>query len=113
VYPDILVTCGPDQCLDDCKDTLTDATLVVEVLSLTSKNYDRGEKFRFYRSLPSFSEYLILAQDEVRAEHWIRQSDGTWQLREFVSLSDEIELTSIGCRLRLDAAYARVEFERA
>ncbi len=110
-YPDVFVTCGPDQYLDNRRDTLTDATFIVEVLSPSTKNYDRGEKFLFYRSLQSLKEYLIFAQDEVRAEHWTRQPDGTWQLREFVSLSDEIGLNSIGCRLRLDDVYARVQFE--
>lgn len=74
-YPDILVTCGPDRLLDGRRDTLTDATVIVEVLSPSTKHYDYTEKFRFYCSLDSFSEYLLLAQDEIRAEHHIRQPD--------------------------------------
>lgn len=112
-YPDVFVTCGPDQYLDNRRDTLADATLIVEVLSPATKNYDRGEKFLFYRTLPSFREYLLLAQDEVRAEHWSRQPDGSWVMREFLSPSDEIDLASISCRVRLDAVYARVEFVAA
>jgi Uma2 family endonuclease len=110
-YPDIVVTCGPDQLLDGRNDTLTDATVIVEVLSPSTRNYDRGEKFRFYRSLPSFSEYLLLGQDEMRAEHHVRQSDQSWLFREFTSLADEIDLKSIGCRLQLQSLYERVEFE--
>jgi Uma2 family endonuclease len=109
-YPDIFVTCGPDRFLDDRKDTLTDATVVIEVLSPSTKNYDRGEKFRFYRALPSFCEYLLLAQDEIRAELYVRQPDGSWLMREYCSASDEIALVSIGCTLRLAAVYERVEF---
>ena len=75
--------------------------------------YGCSNKFRFYRTLPSFREYLILAQDELLAEHWVRQADGAWRLREFASLSDEIELTSIGCRLRLGVVYERIEFDAA
>lgn len=111
-YPDIFVRCGQDQYLDDRRDTLADATLIIEVLSVSTKNYDRREKFFFYRSLPSFREYLLIAQDRVMVEHHTRQQDGAWLMREYTSLSDEIELTSIECRLKLDAAYARVEFER-
>ena len=81
-----------------------------EVLSVSTKNYDRRDKFFFYRALRSFREYLLLAQDRVVGEHHVRQSDGSWLMREYIPLSDEIELTSIGCRLRLDAACARVEF---
>jgi Uma2 family endonuclease len=112
-YPDVLVTCGPHHLLDARRDTLTDATVVVEVLSPSTSNYDRGEKFRFYRSLPSFSEYLLLAQDEIRAEHHVRQPDASWLFREFTCPADEIELNSIGCRLHLQTLYERVEFEPA
>jgi Uma2 family endonuclease len=111
VYPDIVVTCGPDQFLDNRRDTITDATLIVEVLSPSTKSYDRGEKFLFYRSLPSFVEYLLIEQDIVLAEHYLRQPDGAWLLREFRSPEDEIELTSIGCRLKLESLYERVAFE--
>jgi Uma2 family endonuclease len=71
------VTCGPDKLLDGHKDTLVDATVIVEVLSPSTRNYDRGEKFQFYRSLPSFAEYLLLAQDTFRAEHHVRQPNGS------------------------------------
>jgi Uma2 family endonuclease len=79
-YPDIFVSCRPFDVLDSRKDTLTDATCIIEVLSPSTKNYDRGEKFRFYRALPSFREYLVLAQDEVRAEHHSHQPDGAWRM---------------------------------
>ncbi|MDP9171024.1 MAG: Uma2 family endonuclease [Acidobacteriota bacterium] len=111
IYPDVVVTCGPDKFLDNRRDTITDATLIVEVLSPSTRSYDRGEKFLFYRSLPSFSEYLLLAQDTILAEHHVRQPDGAWLFREFKSPADEIELTSIGCRLKLESLYERVEFE--
>jgi Uma2 family endonuclease len=110
-YPDVLVTCGPQYLLDGRRDTLTDATLIVEVLSPSTKHYDYTEKFRFYRSLLSFSEYLLLAQDEIRAEHHLRQPDASWLFREFTDPADEIELNSIGCRLHLQSLYERVEFE--
>jgi Uma2 family endonuclease len=109
-YPDVLVTCGSHRLLDSRRDTLTDATVIVEVLSPSTKNYDRGEKFLFYRSLPSFSAYLLLAQHEMRAEHHVRQLDNSWLFREFTGPSDEIDLKSIGCCLQLQSLYKRVEF---
>jgi Uma2 family endonuclease len=110
-YPDVVVTCGPDVFLDGKKDTITDATAIVEVLSPSTQNYNRGEKFRYYRGLPSFAEYLMLAQDVVRAEHHTRQADGSWLFREITEPTAVIELTSIGCRLPLGALYERVQFE--
>ena len=109
-YPDIVVTCGPDRYHDDRKDTITDATLVIEVLSPSTTNYDRGEKFLFYQSLPSFREYLLLAQRSVRAEHHALQLDGSWLTRSFAAPDDEIELKSIDCRLQLGSLYDRVVF---
>ena len=112
-YPDIFVTCGPDKFLDHRTDTLVDATVIIEVLSPSTMNYDRGEKFRFYRALPSFREYPLFAQNEILAEHHARQTDGSWLMREYSAPADEIELVSIGCRLSLGDVYERVEFETA
>jgi Uma2 family endonuclease len=108
-YPGVVVTCGPDKLYKDGR-AITDATAIVEVLSPSTKDYDRGEKFRIYRSLPSLSDYLLLAQDEMRAEHHTRLPDGAWLLRDFSSPTDIIELKSIGCRLELQSLYERVEF---
>ncbi len=112
-YPDVVVTCGPDQFLDERKDVLTDATLIVEVLSPSTQSYDRGEKFLYYRSLPSFQEYLILWQTEIRAEHHVKQPDGSWLFREHMQPETEINLSSIGCQVILADLYDRVVLESA
>jgi Uma2 family endonuclease len=109
--PDIVVTCGPPKFYDGCRDTIMDATFIVEVLSPSTKNYDRSEKFELYRSLPSFAEYLLLAQDATRAEHHVRQPDASWLFREFTEPAAIIELKTIGCRLELQTLYERVQFD--
>ncbi len=93
-YPDVFVVCGVPQIHDKRRDTLIDATFVVEVLSPSTKNYDRGEKFKCYRGLPSFREYLLIAQDEVRAEHHVRQPDGSLS-NAICYIAVEIEIKSI------------------
>jgi Uma2 family endonuclease len=112
-FPDIFVTCGPRRYYRNRRDTLTDAAVVIEVLSPSTKRYDMSEKFEYYRTLPSFREYLMLWQDRVRAEHHVRQSDGSWKMLELNGLESVIELPSIGCRLPLKSVYARVEFENS
>jgi Uma2 family endonuclease len=112
-YPDAFVFCAPRRYLDGEKDTLVDATVIIEVLSPSTQNYDRGEKFRFYRGLPSFREYLLLAQDAIRAEHHVRQDDGSWVFRELNGPEAAVELKSIGCRLQLGTLYERAEFDAA
>jgi Uma2 family endonuclease len=111
-YPDITVFCEPARFLDGDLDTLVDATVIVEVLSRSTQTYDRSEKFRFYRGLPSFSEYVLLAQHEIRAEHHVRQPDGSWLFREFKEPGAVIELKSITCELQLGSLYAKARFDQ-
>ncbi|HXG67483.1 MAG TPA: Uma2 family endonuclease [Blastocatellia bacterium] len=108
-YPDVIVVCGNPQFADDHKDTLLNPTLIVEVLSKSTKDYDRGEKFEHYRTLESFREYVLVAQDRHHVEHHVRQSDNTWLLSETNRIEDTIELVSIGCRLALNEVYDKVD----
>ena len=112
-YPDIMVICGPSGGAGEEQDAAANPRFIAEVLSDSTKNYDRGEKFRFYRTIPGFSDYLLIAQDSIRAEHYQRRWDGAWILREFTSEDDQIQLDSIECRLGLGALYERVVFGEA
>ena len=107
-YPDVVAACGEIRFEDDVTDTLFNPTLVVEVLSWFTEAYDRGEKFALYRRLESLQEYLLLAQDRVRAEHYVREGD-RWAFIELNSLDDVLTLPSIDCRVRLADVYERVE----
>ena len=68
-YPDILVICGKPAFAANERDTLTNPKVIIEILSPTTEDYDRGRKFSHYRSIPSFCEYLLIAQDRIHAEH--------------------------------------------
>jgi Uma2 family endonuclease len=107
-YPDIFVFCGEPQLADDRKDTVIDATVIIEVLSPSTANYDRGFKFEQYRRIPSLQDYIVIAQDRVHVEHNTRQGDA-WLLRETSDLNAVIELPSIECTFRLREAYGRVD----
>ncbi len=108
-YPDVVVVCGQPQFADDQRDTLLNPTLIVEVLSESTKDYDRGGKFEHYRTLVSFSEYVLIAQDRYHVEHFVRQSDNRWLLSETNRLEDTIRLSSVGCDLALAEVYDKVE----
>jgi Uma2 family endonuclease len=109
-YPDIMVICGARGLAGEEEDTAPNPRFIAEVLSDSTKNYDQGEKFRFYRTIPGFCDYLLIAQDSIRAQRYQRRSDGAWILREFASEDDKIQLDSIECRLDLGALYERVVF---
>lgn len=108
-YPDVIVVCGQAQFADDQKDTLLNPTLIVEVLSESTKDYDRGGKFEHYRTLASLSEYVLIAQNKYHVEHFVRQPDNRWLLWETNRLEDTIHLPSIECALALIEVYDKVE----
>ncbi|MEM7587059.1 MAG: Uma2 family endonuclease [Acidobacteriota bacterium] len=107
LYPDVTVVCGEPRFTDRHTDTLTNPRLIVEVLSKSTQNFDRGEEFMLYRSLPSFAEYLLIAQDRYHVEHFARQSDGRWLLTDIDQPADSIDLTSIEGRLTMAEIYDR------
>jgi Uma2 family endonuclease len=107
-YPDVVVACGEPRFEDNELDTLLNPALIADVLSKSTESYDRGAKFAAYRTLPSFTEYLIVAQGRVHVEHSIRQPDGSWLLTETDDLGASLVLSSVGCTLALTDAYDRV-----
>ena len=107
-YPDVVVVCGEPRAEDDTFDTLLNPTVVVEVLSPSTETYDRGEKFEHYQQIASLKEYVLISQDKIRVEHYHRQETG-WMQTEFRGLEDVLSLLSIGCELRLQDVYRRVE----
>ncbi len=81
-YADASVLCGKADLTDDKPRSLRNPDLICEVLSESTESYDRGEKFENYRSLPSLSDYMLVSQNKVLVEHFVRQPDGSWLLRE-------------------------------
>jgi Uma2 family endonuclease len=104
-YPDVSGLCGPDRFADDQRDTLTNPSAIIEVLSASTEGYDRGDKFEMYRSIPSLVDYILASQDEVRVEHFVRQGDGSWLMRE-LGAGSRLEVVSLGCTVSLDEVYA-------
>ena len=76
-YPDFVVVCEPPRFEDEVLDTLLNPLVIGEVLSKSTENYDRGKKFEHYRKIPTLKECLLIAQDEMHVEHFVRQDDGS------------------------------------
>jgi Uma2 family endonuclease len=109
-YPDVVVVCGEPALADRYRDTLTNPTLLVEVLSPSTSAYDRGDKFGHYRTLESFREYLLVSQDRPLVEKYIRRPDGNWLLSDETDLAATIVLPSIQCQLAMAEIYDKVKF---
>jgi len=109
-YPDVVVVCGEPRFEDAEADTLLNPTVLFEVLSETTENYDRGKKFEHYRALPSLQEYVLVAQEKCHVEQFTRQPGNRWLLWETDDLEGTLNLPSIGCELKLTDVYAKVTY---
>lgn len=111
-YPDIAVICGKTEFHDDAKDVITNPAVVIEVLSESTGGFDRGEKFLRYRNWnPTLTDYILVSQEAPFVEHFARQPDGSWLLREYHGLESIFEIQSINCVLRFSEIFDRVEFQ--
>lgn len=107
-YPDVSVVCPPVE--GESEEVISNPVLLVEVLSPTTADFDRGDKFGHYRQIPSLQEYLVFWQDEAHVEQHTRRSDGLWVLREVVGIEQTLQLASLGQSLCLRDVYDKVEF---
>ena len=107
VYPDASVTCAPLAFYGDSRDVITNPTVLVEVLSEGTEAFDRGDKALGYRALPSLRDLLFVSQTARVVEHYARQGDGSWLLREYVGAA-EVSLPTLGGTLSLGEVYLKV-----
>jgi len=107
VYPDVTVVCDPLAFFDDTRDVITNPTLLVEVLSESTEAFDRGEKAMGYRGIASLRDLLFVSQTARYVEHFARQPDGAWTLREYRG-DASVVLSTLGGALRLAEVYLSV-----
>jgi Uma2 family endonuclease len=109
-YPDLSVVCGEPRYHDSYGDVLLNPAAIFEVLSPSTEDYDRGRKFTRYQQIESLSDYILIAQDQPRIDHYVRQTPDRWLLTTYVGLETMFQIPSIGCALRLSDVYNRIEF---
>ena len=110
-YPDLVVVCGAMRFHDQVRDVLLNPTLIIEVLSPSTEAFDRGEKFRRYRTwLPPLQDYLLVAQDKPLVDHYHCVGENRWELVPMEGLAASVHLESIHCTLRLAEVYDRIIF---
>lgn len=108
-YPDVMVVSRPLERQRERPDTITNPTMIAEILSKSTKNYDRDEKFAAYRSISSFQEYLLVDQYSTHVEQYARTAPNQWIFTEYNDLDSTISLSSIPCEIRLADLYEGIE----
>jgi len=110
-YPDVLATCESPKFEDDQFDTLVNPQVIIEVLSDSTENFDRGLKFRDYQLLESLKEYVLISQKEMYVERFTRKTESTWEFWSAKSPEDILDLAAIDCQISLARIFAKVEFK--
>lgn len=110
-YPDVMVIAGEPEYLDNRTDTLVNPQVIAEVLSKSTQSYDRESKFVAYRTIPTFQEYLLIDQTQIRVEHYSKVGLKRWNLQEYDADDDQITFVTVPLKIKLVDLYSRVRFE--
>ena len=109
-YPDVMVIQGQLELQPGRKDTVMNPLLIVEVLSKSTADYDRQEKFRAYRTVPNFQEYVLIDQYSQHIEHYVKVSAKKWNLQEYDETDTVVKLVTIDLEVSIADIYDKVEF---
>lgn len=108
VFPDATVVCGERIFSQHNKDVLTNPVLIVEVLSKSTGNYDKREKFRLYRGIPSLKEYVLISPHKPVVETFYMEGEGLWRISSATNLDSNIHLYSLDIDIPLEQIYFKV-----
>ena len=110
LYPDLMLIAGEPLFSDNRNDEILNPCLIIEVLSPSTSGYDRGDKFRYYRSIPQLNQYLLVSQGEILIESYSKTSENNWLLQEYTPARGILSLYSLGISLNLADIYEGIDF---
>lgn len=112
-YPDVMVVEGELIYHKNRKDTITNPSIICEVLSRSTANRDRTEKFKIYRSIPELKEYILIDQYKFLVEHYVKQESSKWLINYYESEDAKLSLETVDFEITLKDIYARVNFDNS
>ncbi|AVH70886.1 Uma2 family endonuclease [Nostoc sp. 'Lobaria pulmonaria (5183) cyanobiont'] len=110
-YPDVTVIACEPEFFNNRTDIITNPQVIVEVLSKSTKNYDREDKFQAYRTISTFQEYLLINQTRIHVEQFSKTGKKQWTLREYDEEDEAIALVTVPFEISLEDLYKKVKFE--
>ena len=108
-YPDATIVCGKPDTLDNQLDTITNPTAIIEVMSKSTEQYDRGTKFFYYIQIPSLKEYILISSITCYVQKAKKQSDSSWKFNEISTMQGELSIDCINYSIPLTAIYEGVD----
>ncbi len=110
-YPDVMVICGSAQFYEQRTDTITNPTVIFEVLSKSTEGYDRSDKFHAYWTLATFEEYILVDQYRLQVEYFRRLNEKEWRLIVLTKADDSLRLEAVGLEISLEQIYRHVTWD--
>jgi Uma2 family endonuclease len=111
-YPDVMLIKGESLYYGNGKTTVINPSLIVEVLSKSTQNYDQGDKFFYYRSIPQFEEYILVSQDQYYVMQFNKTQEGKWLLSEYMGVDSTLSLNSVEFQISFPELYENVIFDK-
>ncbi len=111
-YPDISVVCGKPETLNNDNFNLLNPTVLVEVLSKSTKSYDRGDKFKLYRDIPTLKEYILIDSLSISIEVFRINEKSHWELEEYKVIEETLSLPVLQLTIPITDIYDGVTFEQ-
>ena len=112
-YPDISIICGDVETTDDKFDTATNPSVIIEILSASTRNYDKGQKFDLYRDIESLREYILIDSEQIKVDKFYRNEDNSWLLTEYKTIESSFLVTTVDVKLLLADIYFDVKFSES
>jgi len=111
VYPDVVAVCGDAQFEDNTFDTLSNPTVIIEILSDSTERYDKGRKAELYRALPTMQDYVLISQTHCYMEHYHRQTATQWLFTIISQMDEKLTLPSVNVTIAVQDIYDKVSFK--
>jgi Uma2 family endonuclease len=111
-YPDVMVVAGEPEYYNNRTDTITNPRIIIEVLSPSTKGYDKSKKFEGYRTIPTFQEYLLIDQTRIYIEHFYKTDNKRWSFSDYGESDVAIGLSSVSFEISVSDIYNKVNFEQ-
>ncbi|OLP17345.1 hypothetical protein BST81_16205 [Leptolyngbya sp. 'hensonii'] len=112
-YPDVMVVTKPLELQIGRKDTIVNPCFIAEVLSKSTQNYDRSEKFIAYRTIPNFQEYLLIDQYRIHVEHYVKTAAHQWLFSEYDDPTITLALSTVEFQVQIADLYDNIDFLEA
>ena len=109
-YPDISIYCNEIKHLEEDENTVLLPTVIIEILSPSTKDYDRGSKFKLYRDIPSLKEYIMIDSTAISVEAFHINEHQNWELKEYSNMDESLNFYSLGFDIQLKDIYQHVKF---